>query len=313
MIMSAEKEKIIMFQNRSMRGLAFIVLLVTSWMPGFVSAQKNQLIKHTDFKVYVLADRYGENALSFFKKNNFISATLLTRSNIDPKKTGKVDESVLTDFVNRTYPDKDKPGVCLIDWEEPFKEIKAHYRSPAIYKPIEEEYLKVISIIKTLRPKVEVSIYGIPFIAFSRKSPVLEVNKDGFFDNLLSHCDAITPSVYLRYTDGEVGRKRNIAYLRENINIAMEYGVRLNKKVIPYFWYRIHPMNKKYGLKLISESAMAAYMDNLINYSYNGRRLSGIIWYEGNIPHTLKMNRPELKKELEHRDNTISKYLEPLY
>jgi len=294
-----------------MREFGLIVFLsIASWMSGDVYAQSNQSINgNSDFRIYVMPDRYGDIGVNHFRGDRFVGASLLTRSNIDPRKEGKVDEPTLTRYIEKTFPDKNKYGVCLIDWEEPFREIKKHYKNASIYKPIEEEYIKVIRIIRKLRPNVEVSIYGIPFVSFSRRSPVLDVNKNGFFDNLLSHCDVITPSIYLRYADEEVGQARNIKYLQENLDVAMEYGQRLNKKVVPYFWYRIHPMNKDYGLKTLSEKAMSAYMQSLMSYSYKGKKLGGIIWYEGNIPHTLKIDAPALKKELEHRDNTISKYL----
>lgn len=296
-----------MLRNRYSSFVIFIGLFI---VPFSSSCQKN-----ISPSFYVFPSRYSESAVRYFEshKDQFVFAELLTPSNIEAKgKPGVADVTLLTNYINRVFPDKESVGVCLIDWEDPFKDIKLYYRDENRYRKIEDEYIKVIKTIKDLRPNVKVGIYGIPFVSFSPRSEVLEVNKNRRFDRLLSFCDLITPAIYLRYSDDEVGRQRNIAYLVNNLNPAVEYGERLNKPVVPFIWHRIHPMNNRYGLQILSKENMEAYLSELFKKKFkNGRKVESVIWYESNLPSSVRSRQNELKKELHLRDSIIINYTQP--
>jgi hypothetical protein len=78
-----------------------------------------------------------------------------------------------------------------------------------------------------------------------------------------------------------VGEQRNMDYLKQNMDQFLSYGARLKKPVIPFFWYKVHPSNKKYGMSVMPKGNVQKYLSLLSTYSNQAGRLNGIVWWEG--------------------------------
>ena len=87
--------------------------------------------------------------------------------------------------------------------------------------------------------------------------------------------------------------------LIENLKSALIYGIRLNKPVVPYVWYLIHPSNKKFGNQIIGKEEMKLYLNTIKNYCYLDKKAQGIIWWEPkdtfyNISEEMKNDRKNI-------------------
>jgi hypothetical protein len=231
------------------------------------------------FNIYIFPAFYSKKVSDYLLQNNGSVAHLLTYIGIDPDKDQQVDEDAIRKATEKFYPDKDATGLFIIDWEaQPFKDLREYDADDTRFKVAEAKYLQVVNTLKKFRPRLNVGIYGIPF----RTQTAAQQKKSGpKLDNLLSRCDVITPSLYIINTDEEVGLQRNMDYLKQNVNQAMDFGYRLKKPVAPFVWYKVHPGNKKFGMSIISKGQMQSYLNFLSSYNYRGSRLNGIIWWEG--------------------------------
>lgn len=281
----------------------FLMLVFTSICLSGQRLQAQHLNRNID--VYVLPDRYGEKGLQFFSDHKFISSVLLTRSMIDPKNTGVVDKDVLISNLKRLFPDPAEYGVCFIDWEEPFREMKVVYNNKLKFESLAEEYIRAVNIIKEFNPKLKVGIYGIPFTAFKVSWPVMNANKNKRFDSILSVCDFICPAIYIRFPNHEVGEKANFKYIRDNLDVAFAYSSRLKKEIVPFVWPLVHPNNKKYGMNELSDEDMKSYLGALSSYTKNGISISGVIWFDPKITAAQRNDVESLNRLFKSRDAKV--------
>lgn len=136
----------------------------------------------------------------------------------------------------------------------------------------------MISDIKEFRPNVRVGIYGFPFTFFYDSQR--KFNADYKLNQILELCDYISPSLYSQYPIKEIGQEKNDNFFRENLAYSLEVGAKLNKPVIPYVWHIVHPSNKKHGGEVLSVEEMVSNIEFIANFSSNGRKVEGVIWWE---------------------------------
>ncbi|WP_347158201.1 hypothetical protein [Pontibacter chitinilyticus] len=242
------------------------------------------------FKIYVIRYRFGPKSLAYFDKKdievtNFLAENAISQDN----NPYKVDVAKVQKAVTRMFPNKDSGGKLLIDWEKRgvFKALRDYPVTDSKYKIAEAEWQKLIGLIRKMRPRVEIGIYGIPFRAWPSWT-VEKYNPDKKYDSFLSLVDFLAPSLYLAFADEEVGRERNLQYIRDNLDVALDYGKRLQKPVYPFFWHRIHDYNKTYGYELMQIDVFAQYIKFISSYSYKGYKASGVYWWEAiNKKHNL--------------------------
>ena len=256
-----------------------VMLIIAYWMipsKGFGQVATGQ---GSSFNIYIFPGYYSAKVRDYLLQNNFSEAHLLTYKAIDPDKNQQVNEDAIRKATAEFYPDKDATGLFIIDWEaQPFIDLRESDADDTRFKAAEAKFMQVVNVLKEFRPQLKVAIYGIPFRATTGGQQKKSSNK---LDNLLSRCDVITPSLYIINTDEEVGPQRNMDYLKQNMDLAMDFGTRLNKPVAPFVWYKVHPGNKKFGMNIIPKDKMQRYLGFLDDYNYRGSRLNGIIWWEG--------------------------------
>ena len=97
---------------------------------------------------------------------------------------------------------------------------------------------------------------------------------------MLSAVDVFAPSLYIHYTEKQKSDKFLKNYINDNLNLSFEYAEKLNKKVIPFIWYKIHPSNKDYGGKVINPIQYSDYINLIKNYRYKNKGVEKIIYWE---------------------------------
>jgi len=270
------------------------VLLITNLL--FCQSQ----IDIKKFNIYVPYNRYSKDVVKQIESNkNYRYYRFLGDQYIDPEKKGVIDERSIKEGLNILYPDKESQGFIAIDIESKlYQNTKDYDKGNSNFEEGIAGLMRLVDIVKNERSKLKVGLFGIPFTFLNENQKVQ--NKDQKLDQLLKNVDYISPELYIRYPDKEKGFDANKKYLEENLKVALDYGKRLGKPVIPYVWYVIHPSNEKYGRELISQSEMTSYLKIIKDYQYKGRKAGGVIWWE-----PWKTNY-KLPKELSDKN---SKYL----
>ncbi|WP_312903112.1 hypothetical protein [Chryseobacterium taichungense] len=249
--------------------------------------------------IYFFKNRYNAEVQNFLESRQYKSVELITNSSIVDNK-GKVNEAVVKNNLAKIL--KSKPDLLIIDWEkEDFWNLKKKVETNEFINA-EAEFIKLIDFIKRLYPSQKLGIYGLPFKVFININAAY--NEKNKFDRILSKVDVICPSMYFDFLDIEKGRSNNYQYLKNQLNVSLDYGLRLNKPVIPFIWEVVHPNNKKYGGGLIPKQEFEEKINYIKKFQYKDRRISGLIWWApGNVP---KAYNIESKSEKNNRNNANS-------
>lgn len=298
--------------NKVFNEASLLLFLVLYTLIGY--AQGNDSESHQSFpRIYAFEYRYGPNTQVYFENGTFHSARILTQGMIDPNSDGKFDREVVKKFVEKYYPDKTSVGLCILDWEgSNYRDLKRLGSENGRFRAAMDEYVNLIRYVKSIRPNLQVSIYGLPFRFFFPNQR--QYNQSHKLDGVLKYCDFIAPSLYIMYTDKQIGHSRNIKYLRDNLEMAFSYGRRLNKPVIPFVWYRIHPSNKQSAWGIIPKNTMVKYLGFMRDFEYQGTKIEGIIWWDQNVKGAMSTLRrgADLQLSAEKRGDLLVEYTLPL-
>lgn len=283
--------------------IAFVLLMTGQQL---CQAQSNS----SKFTVYVRCGLYGNELVKKVESSSDYGCyKLLGRYDIDRQNKGIIDETLVKAGVNTLYPAKEATGLISIDIENKvFQNVKDFDKGNPEFEKSIAALIKLVSVVKKERPNLSVGIYGIPYRFYYENQKAR--NKDQKLDPLLKVVDYISPSLYIVYPDKEKGFDANNNYLKENLKVALEYGKRLGKPVIPYVWYIVHPTNKKYGKELIGRKEMQSYLNIIRDYQYEGRRAEGVIWWEpGKSNYKLPKDMLESKAKYLSKDEILQQYI----
>lgn len=236
-----------------------------------------------NFELYVFKSptMFNQNTLEYFIKQDIKAAKLMTSSGFNPKGKG-IDSSNIVRYMKFFYPDTASSGTCVIDWEDStFYNLRLD-KSSVSFNSAVDSFTKVLKIMKQARPYVKVGIFDLPFDVFYPTADIY--NKNNKFDKLFEYCDFIAPEIFIDFPDKEIGHKRNITYIQHNLDVALQYGRRLKKPVIPFIWELIHPSNRKYGGMLIPRDEYESYAEFMIHYNYNGTNIKGFFLWTSSVP-----------------------------
>lgn len=240
-------------------------------------------LNQKNFYIYLQQNRYDTKVSNLvYGNSNFKYYKYLANYYIDREKKGVINYIYVDEGLNKLYPNKYESGFLCLNLENKIYQNVKNFKSGQVQFENSIDLLKgLIKYVKTKRPNLMVGIYGMPFnYYYDIQKKVGESNK---LDELLREVDYISPHLYIYYPDKQKGKEANIGYFKKNLKVALEYGKRLNKPVIPYVWYLIHPSNKKYGNELIGKKEMVNYLNTIKNYVYLNQSVNGIIWWEPGI------------------------------
>lgn len=222
--------------------------------------------------------------MTYFEGNGFKTQNvrIMTQGNIVyTDNHNKYDLSKVRNFIERFYPNTSSSETLVLDWESgPFKALRDYPASDSRFKAAETTVLGLMTEIRKMRPNLKLSYYTLPFRTWNDWQAA-NYNAPGKLDNIMSKMDFIAPSLYLLFADEEVGRERNMRYMKENLDMAMKYGQKYNKPVYPFLWHRVHFNSPLYGRQIMQKSVFTAYVKYMQSYSYNGTKLKGMYWWDG--------------------------------
>lgn len=245
--------------------------------------------------IYIFSYRYSKDITELNKSTsyNLKPVKMLGQYMIDPSRKGNIDYNLVSRYLNELYPDIYEKGLLTINLEGAlFSKLRDEDLESEAFKNAEKEYIKLIQFVKNKVPFVKVGVYGLPFKGYYESQ--LIKNERGRLNKVLKEVDVLMPSLYIAFPAKQKNQESNIDYLRKNLDIAFEHGERLNKSVYPFFWYLVHPNNKRYGYAFIPKNEFLSYLDFIFSYSYNSTSVKGVIWWDTPTP---------------YKDNTVNKIL----
>lgn len=198
---------------------------------------------------------------------------------IDPKKKGVIDLNSLKQGIDKVIKDANYTGYIVLDIENKvYNELKTNSIDHINYNKNIKDFVDMVNLVKELRPKAKVVVYNIPFaFSYENQKKYNDFNK---LYPLLEVVDAFAPSLYLHYTYEQRNKRFFENYINNNLNLNFEYAEKLNKKIHPFVWYKIHPTNKKYGGSIIDSKQYLDYLNLIKNYKYKNKRVENIIYWE---------------------------------
>lgn len=233
------------------------------------------------FKIYFFENRYSSQDKVFINNNNIFGYyDLFSQGYLESTtRKGHIDLNKVQASLNKYYPIKSKSGNLVLDFEGLiFSNLQNYAPGSDKFDEAEKEFIQMLNLVKQERPNLKIGIYGIPFrfyYDYQRK-----YNRGNKFDNILKKTDFIAPSLYLLYSENENKEDQNVKFLKDNLDVALEIGKRINKPVIPFFWYMVNPVNRKYGYEMISAQNLKLYLNTVKNYSYKNFKVNGILWWD---------------------------------
>src|SRR5690606_41891450 len=213
-----------------------------------VVAMLNLSCSAQQIKPIIRANKYSQE-ISFGKDSYFFLGEYF----IDPEQKGTIDLKSLEKGINRVIENPDYNGYVVLNIENKvYQELRSNSMSHKNYQHNINLMVKAVELVKKIRPNSKVMIYNIPFRFIS-----LNHKEYSDFDKLyplLNAVDVFAPSLYLHHDEKEKKPHFFSTYIKNNLDLSFEYAEKLNKKVCPFVWYKIHPSNKNYGGNVISRS-----------------------------------------------------------
>ncbi|MBF4465675.1 hypothetical protein [Flavobacterium sp. LC2016-12] len=269
-----------------MKKAFFFKVLILVLFSGNIFSQVN-----SGFNIFYSRSSYTlETQKLMVGQNNFKQYNLMLQIHIDPKNTGKVDQEVFIRSVKGFFPDSTSSGILCIDLEnQAYKNLYNYDINTPEFKEASALFIWMLKKVKEIRPNVKVGFYGIPFREYYTNK-----KNTSKLDVILSGVDYIFPSLYTMYPDKQIGKSRNEKYLKDNLQVALEFGIRLNKPVVPFVWNIIHPSNKLYGGQLVDKNEMIQNIEFIKKFKYKNTSASGVVWWDPDSKSFSKMNKTKL-------------------
>lgn len=236
------------------------------------------------FDIHIMKWRFNATTEAYMDANGYSTdARILGHSAIyGSGDASKANLESVRNWLIKSFPDVNSSNYVIINWETgPYVAMRKYPVTDSRFKAAESEIIRLIDEVKRVRPHIKVSMYQMPF-RFWYTGQNDSYNAEGKFDKIFAKIDFIAPSYYMLYADEEVGHERNLQYIRENLNVALTYGKKFNKPVIPFMWHKIHPnVSDKYAGEIMQKEAFAKYIKYIYSYSYNNYKAAGVWWYDG--------------------------------
>lgn len=238
-----------------------------------------------DRPIYFFKDRYSEDlqrgVLKKFDNVKIIGASSIYRSHSSPIDLSRYEKRLL-----ELIPDDGDSSLLCIDIEN-FQYNQLKRGTDREIKSATEAFISVLKLTKTLRPNLKIGLYAVPFNFYYDSQN--RINKGRKFDSILEYVDVLFPSLYVYYPAKQKGQESNFVYFKKNLDVTFELSMKYNKKVYPFFWYLVHPSNKRFGYSLLTKEEVDQYLEYIMNYNYQGRRVSGIIWWDTITPYNKRL------------------------
>ncbi|MGZ3766965.1 MAG: hypothetical protein ACXVA2_20050 [Mucilaginibacter sp.] len=276
--------------------------------------------------LYVSIDDHGAAAKQYFqsKSDQIGSVTVIYGRDIYPGDPQKVNEDVLKAAIVKAFPDGNAAGIAAMDWEGPAFDILAHGDpSDSNYQDVLSEFQKALQIAKATRPNVKWGFYDVPFRRIVFKTDKEWIAANNKIAPLLKSIDCLFPAFYATYSfeDNPV-QKGTLAAgqsiydkdAKESLWLARKYS----KPDLPFIWHRYEVHDTDYRDKVIPADKFVDIAKSILNASYKGRKVNGIVWWSKDTEFYLHDNKqvrseaPDLEHFKNQYDSLIVKYSDRL-
>ncbi|MDM1073320.1 hypothetical protein HX001_12595 [Empedobacter brevis] len=228
-----------------------------------------------EIPVYAQQRRYSEiNCKSCIRNYYFFGEYY-----IDRNKKNIIDLKTLEAGINKIVEDVNSTDLIVLDIENKiYQDIKIKSRKDKDYKKNIEKLVEMVQFVKKIRPKSKVVLYGIPFnFNYSFQKDYNDYEK---LKPLLNAVDYLSPSLYLMYSNKERDVSYFKNYIESNLELTFQFASKVNKEVLPFIWYKVHPYNKKYGNMSIEDNSFKNYINTIKNFRYQNKKVKGLIYWE---------------------------------
>jgi len=261
--------------SNKIRSTILLVIVISSVC---ISQTKISTTKTVNSKQVFVSLGVDKSIAALIKDNGYNNVI-----NIDiPTTTDKLifNEELLSNRITALIPFKESTETVVLDWEgEPLNILLQKDSSNSEYKKVFDQFVSAYNFVKSKRPNVTCGFYGLPFRTYWNRDNNW-VKKCISLSPLLSHFDAIFPSLYIPYKDDvDVRELDNINFIKDNINISLRLSYELKKTVFFYIWHRYHDSNKKFPLELIPEKYFRDQIKAIAQSTYKTKKPDGIIWW----------------------------------
>ena len=256
-------------------------------------------ISATTQHLYISIDDYGNAAKQYLgsKSDQIGVVVTIYGRDIYPNDPLKVNEQTLTAAIAKAFPDSNAAGIATMDWEGKAFDILAHRdASDPQYQAVLSEFQKALQIAKSTRPNVKWGFYDFPFrrIVFTSDQDWKDANSK--IAPLLQNMDCFFPAFYMTYSMGDdpvhkgalaSGQSIYDKDTREAIRLAVKY----NKPVLPFIWHRYEVHDSAYRDKVIPPDQFAALARTILDATYKGHKVNGIVWWSRDTEFFLHGNK----------------------
>jgi hypothetical protein len=233
----------------------------------------SNLLFSQNFDVYIQKNRYDV----LINSNNLYNYYYFSHYYLETDGKDEINLEKLRSGIESKIPKSSKDLIVLDLENKNYHNLKSSV-SEREYKISILKMIEMIETAKKLRPQAEVVVYGLPF-AFNYQFQE-KYNEFKRLKPLLEKVDYVAPAIYLYYSEFEKSPDEIRQYIDKNLKLSFEYALKLNKQVLPFVWYRIHPSNKLFGGKEITARIYEMYLSEIKKYSYKKRKVKGVIYWE---------------------------------
>ena len=268
---------------------------------GFLTTQSFSQ-SHTNIPVYICMSDISPSVEQQLQQMGYSFVTLLDMY------TPTLDEAAFRARITKIYPDSNATGIGVLDWEgSAFTKIRTGDTNSQDYKDALAEYTKAILIAKSMRPNMKWGYYALPFI--NRQKNYKAWNTA--IAPLLQQCDVFMPSLYQYYPVSSTKGDSESSYIKQNMTECLRLAVQYNKMVIPFIWHRLYPDNREKGLALVPLSEFENRVKNIINTTYQGKGIDGLVWW-GSDTYYFKQGNANMRSEMSSRATDFKSYHDSL-
>lgn len=238
--------------------------------------------------IYVLKNRYDQHVNEVINNSpiDFREIRILVNYQIvDANNSSAIDYKRVKSWLDKFYPNKRDEGILCVNLENRFyNDLKNNGTKD--YKTANKEFVTLLDFIKDYRPNVEIGVWGLPFLS-----------SDEQMDPIFEASDIIFPSCYIPAPAEIDGIQSNYDFLDGKMDKAFSYADRLNKKVIPFFWYLVHGPDKDLRFERLSKEEMFKYVKYVENYrSANQSEILGVAWWDTPTPYNSNRIKDNFRK-----------------
>ena len=266
--MNTVMKKNILMKNRI---ITFLLVFVSF---SFLFSQKQKILFATQYGNTThknITDKFKLDSVIIFYQNEFVKGD---NTNFDCWKLKKA--------IEKRIPSTSQKGYAVLDWEGTASAI-VYTHIPASdkdFKNTVQNFVDAIKYAKKIRPNIMWSYYNFPPIYYGQ----VNIQHDEIIKNkvmpVLKVIDFLAPSIYFMDTEKEVSPPFSYNYAKSNTEMAIKYGLLLNKPVFPFIWQRYTDHSKSSTFGLVDLDYFENFIAQILTSTYKSKKVDGIIWWD---------------------------------